>query len=181
MIEKALIEECRNGNLNNFRDIVELCSPMVFSIAFRIVGDEEEARDIVQETMVKLWQKLPGIKDTEKFRSWMCRITVNNCNDHLRRRKRNNEVRYDDKAWVVLSDHLSGGGITELENIENARILNFLTNKLSNRQKVVFILSEIEEMPATEVARVTGISRTAVKANLYYARKKMEELLRKYL
>lgn len=110
MIEKALIEECRNGNLNNFRDIVELCSPMVFSIAFRIVGDEEEARDIVQETMVKLWQKLPGIKDTEKFRSWMCRITVNNCNDHLRRRKRNNEVRYDDKAWAVLSDHLSGEG-----------------------------------------------------------------------
>jgi len=181
LIEKALIEECRNGNLNNFRDIVEISSPLVFSIAFRIVGDEEEARDIVQETMVKLWKKLPGIKDPEKFKSWVCRIAVNNCNDHLRKRKRNNEIRYDEKTWALISDHLSGGGTTELENMENARILNMLTNKLSNRQKIVFILSEIEEMPSSEVARLTGISRAAVKANLYYARKKMEELLRKYL
>jgi RNA polymerase sigma-70 factor (ECF subfamily) len=76
---------------------------------------------------------------------------------------------------------MSEEGITELENKENAQIINSLTNRLSRKQKAVFILSELEEMPGGEIAEITGMSRSAVKANLYYARKNIESLLRKYL
>jgi len=51
LIEKELIDEFRNGNLQNFRKVFEKTSPMVFSVAFRMLGDEETARDIVQEIM----------------------------------------------------------------------------------------------------------------------------------
>lgn len=58
MIDIKLIEECRGGNFNNFRKLVEVTSPIAFSVAFRMLGDDESARDIVQETMVTIWQKL---------------------------------------------------------------------------------------------------------------------------
>ena len=181
MIEKELIEECRNGDLHNFRKVVEKTTPMIFSVAFRILGDEDAARDIVQDTMVTIWQKLSRIKTAESYKTWAYRIAVNKCYDQLRKQKRQKENRYDDQTWSIISNHISEEGITELENKENAQIINLLTNKLSNKQKAVFVLSELEEMPAGEIAKITGMNRSAVKANLYYARKNIESLLQKYL
>jgi RNA polymerase sigma-70 factor (ECF subfamily) len=181
LIEKELIEQCRNGDLHNFRKVVEKTSPMVFSIAFRMIGDEDIARDIVQDTMVTIWQKLAKIKSAESYKTWVYRIAVNKCYDQLRKRKRQSEFRYDDQSWALISNHTSEEGITELENKENALIINFMTNKLSHKQKAVFVLSELEEMPADEIAKITGMSRSGVKSNLYYARKNIESMLQKYL
>lgn len=181
MIEKELIEECRKGNLQNFRKVVERTTPMIYSIAFRMLGDEDNARDVVQDTMVMIWQKLPGIKTAENYKTWAYRIAVNKCYDQLRKRKRLKENRYNDQAWALISNHITEEGITELENNENALIINFLTNKLSHKQKAVFILSELEELPADEISQITGMSKSAVKANLYYARNNIKSLLQKYL
>jgi RNA polymerase sigma-70 factor, ECF subfamily len=181
LIEKEVIEECRNGDLHNFRKVVEKTTPMIFSVAFRILGDEDAARDIVQDTMVTIWQTLSRIKTVESYKTWAYRIALNKCYDQLRKQKRQKENRYDDQTWAIISNHISEEGITELENKENAQIINLLTNKLSQKQKAVFILSELEEMPAGEIAKITGMNRSAVKANLYYARKNIESLLQKYL
>jgi RNA polymerase sigma-70 factor (ECF subfamily) len=181
LIEKELIEECRNGDLHNFRKVVEKTSPMVFSVAFRMLGDEDVARDIVQDTMVTIWQKLAKIKTADSYKTWVYRIAVNKCYDQLRKRKRQNESRYDDQTWALISNHTSESGITELDNEENARIISLLTDKLSPKQKAVFVLSELEEMPAEEITRITGMNRSAVKANLYHARKNIGWLLQKYL
>jgi RNA polymerase sigma-70 factor (ECF subfamily) len=181
LIEKELIEQCRNGDLHNFRKVVEKTSPMVFSVAFRMTGNENIARDIVQDTMVAIWQKLAKIKSTESYKTWVYRIAVNKCYDQLRKRKRQPEYRYDDQAWALISNHTSEEGITELENKENAMIIDLLTNKLSHKQKTVFILSELEEMPVDEITKITGMNRSAVKSNLYYARKNIESMLQKYL
>jgi len=69
LIDIKLIEECRGGNLNNFRKLVELTSPFAFSVAFRMLGDEDQAKDIVQETMVTIWQKLKKIKSAEVYKT----------------------------------------------------------------------------------------------------------------
>jgi RNA polymerase sigma-70 factor (ECF subfamily) len=181
LIEKELIEECRKGDFRNFRKVVEKTSPMVFSVAFRMLGEENIARDIVQDTMVTIWQKLAKIKTTGSYKTWVYRITVNKCYDQLRRRKRQNESRFDDQTWALISNHITEEGISVLDNEENARIINLLTDKLSPKQKTVFVLSELEEMQADEIAKITGMTRSAVKANLYYARKNIESLLHKYL
>lgn len=181
MVEKELIEECRKGDLRNFRKVIEKTTPMIFSVAFRMLGDEDSARDIVQDTMVTIWQKLSKIKTAESYKTWAYRIAVNKCYDQLRKQKRQKENRYDDQAWALISNHTSEEGVTELENKENALIINFLTNRLSNKQKTVFILSELEEMPADEITKITGMNKTAIKTNLYYARKNIQTLLQKYL
>ncbi len=181
MVEKELIDECRNGDLHNFRKIVEKSTPLIYSVAFRILGDEDMARDIVQDTMVTVWQKLKKMKTAESYKTWVYRIAVNKCYDQLRKQKRQKEYRYDENEWAVISNHLSEEGSTELENRENARIVSLLTNQLSPRQKAVFVLSELEGLDSDEIVRVTGMARSVVKANLYYARKNIRQLLKKYL
>jgi RNA polymerase sigma-70 factor (ECF subfamily) len=181
LIDKEVIEECRQGNLQSFRQVVEISSRPAFNVAFRMLGDEEEARDIVQETMITLWKTIKNIKSTASFKTWFYRIVVNKCYDELRIRKRNPEFRMDEKAWELISNRISEDPSTAMENRETARIINLLTERLSPKQKTVFILSDIEEMSNEEISAITGMSRTNVKANLHYARKRIGEMIEKHL
>lgn len=180
MVDKELIEECRNGDLHNFRKVVEKASPLVFSVAFRILGDEDTAKDVVQDTLVTVWKKISQISSDGSFKTWVYRIAVNKCYDRLRKMKRSPEQRMDENNWAIISNHFSEEGITELENKENAQIINLLTSHLSHKQKTVFVLSELEEMSNDEISKITGMTKSAIKANLYYARKNIEELFKKY-
>jgi len=146
-----------------------------------MLGDEELARDVVQETMVTIWQKLKNIKTAEVYRTWIYKVVINKCYDQLRSRKRNREHVADEKTWRILSEKISQMPLTQLENDENARILGMLTDKLSPRQKTIFILSEIEEMSGDEISEMTGISKSVIKANLYLARKSIAAMVEKYL
>lgn len=181
MIDLQLIEQCRGGNFNNFRKLVELTSPLVYSVAFRMLGDEDQAKDVVQETMVTIWQKLKKIKTAEVYKTWIYRITVNKCYDKMRKRKRNPEYLADDLEWKRISDKISEGPSHALENSETTRIISILTDRLGKKQKAVFILTDLEGMSSDEVSEITGISKSSVKANLFHARKSISEKIEKYL
>jgi len=180
LIDKKILEQCRNGDLQNFREVIRAVSPFAFSTAFRILGDEELARDLVQDTLITIWQKLGKINSVGSFKTWLYRIVVNKCYDELRRKKRIPEFRPDEKTWEMISNHISGQPSSELENEETGRLINFLTGKLGAKQRTVFILSEIEEMPVEEISEITGMNRSVIKANLHYARKHIYEMLQKY-
>ena len=181
MLDRELINECRKGNLQNFRKVVEIASPFAFSVAFRMVGDEDLAKDVVQEAMVTVWQKLENIGSSESFKSWLYRIVVNKCYDHLRKRKKQHEFRADEQTWAIISNHTSSDQFSELELKETAQIINLLTRNLSPKQKAVFVLGDLEEMNPEEISSITGMSTGNIKANLHYARKKMTEMLKKYI
>lgn len=181
MIDIKLIEDCKGGNFNNFRKLVELSTPIAYSVAFRMLGNEDEAKDIVQETMVTIWQKLKKIKTAEVYKTWMYRIVVNKCYDEMRKRKRNPEFVTDEQTWKLISNRISEGPSASLENNETSKIIRILTEKLSSKQKAVFILSELEGMSNDEISGITGISKSAVKANLYHARKTISQRVEKYL
>lgn len=181
MIDLELIEECKKGNLQNFRKLIGTASPFAFSVAFRILGDEEMAKDIVQETMVSVWKKLNKIRSAESFKSWLYKIVVNKCYDQLRKKKNKPETRADEKTWTYISNHISTEQSTALENRETARIVNMLTDKLSPKQKAVFVLSDLEEMTHEEISEITGMSKRNIKANLHYARKNISEMIEKYM
>ena len=181
MIDIKLIEECRGGNFNNFRKLVELTSPFAYSVAFRMLGDEDQAKDVVQETMVTIWQKLKKIKTAEVYKTWIYRIVVNKCYDEMRKRKRNPEFGADEKTWGVISNRISEEPSAALENKETSKIISLLTEKLSPKQKAVFILSDLEEMSNDEISEITGLSKSAVKSNLHYAIKNISEKVEKFL
>ena len=181
MIDIQLIEECRGGNFNNFRKLVEFTSPFAYSVAFRILCNEDQAKDVVQETMVTIWQKLKKIKSAEVYKTWIYRIVVNKCYDQMRKRKRNPEFVTDEQTWELISSRISIEPSAALENSETSKIIGILTEQLSPRQKAVFVLSDLEGMSNDEISEITGISKSAVKANLYHARKSISEKVEKYL
>ena len=181
MTDLKLIEECRSGNLENFRKLVESTSPFAFSVAFRMLGDEDQAKDIVQETMVTIWQKLKNIKSAEAYKTWVYRIIMNKCYDQLRKKKSIPEFKTDEKTWKFLSDTISGNHSNDLENSDISRIIGLLTERLSPKQKSVFILSEIEQLTHDEISKITGISKTGIKANLHHAKKNISVMIEKYL
>jgi RNA polymerase sigma-70 factor, ECF subfamily len=181
LIDLKLIEECRGGNFNNFRKLVEVTSPIAFSVAFRILCDEDQAKDVVQETMITIWQKLKKIKSAEVYRTWIYRIVVNKCYDVLRKRKRQPEFVADEQTWILISNSVSERPSADLENEETEKIIGLLTNKLTPKQKTVFVLSDLEQMTNDEISEITGMSKSGIKANLHYARKNIGEMIEKYL
>jgi RNA polymerase sigma-70 factor (ECF subfamily) len=181
LIDLHLIEECQGGNFNNFRKLVEQTSPFAFSLAFRMLGDEDLAKDIVQETMVTIWQKLKNIRSAEAYTTWIRKVVINKCYDSLRRKRHIHEYRADDKTWQLLSDRISQLPSDQMENEQIGQIISMLTDKLSPKQKTIFILSEIEEMTSDEIKEITGISKSVIKANLYHARKSISGMIGKYL
>ena len=181
LIDIKLIEECRGGNFNNFRKLVEVTSPFVYSVAFRMLGNEEQAKDVVQETMVTIWQKLKKIKTAEVYKTWIYRVVVNKCYDQMRKRKRNPEFIADELTWALIANKVSEGASEALENSETSKIISLLTERLSPKQKAVFVLSDLEGMSNDKISEITGISKSAVKANLYHARKSISEKIEKYI
>jgi RNA polymerase sigma-70 factor (ECF subfamily) len=181
LVDKELIEECRKGNLQNFRKLIEISSPLAFSVSYRMLGDEEEAKDVVQDSMVTIWLKINKIKSSESFMTWLYKIVVNKCYDRLRKRTRNQEIRADEKMWEIIKNCTASEQSTELEYRETALIINLLTEKLSPVQKAVFVLGDLEEMSHDEISAITGMSRRNIKASLYYARKKMSEMIKKHI
>lgn len=160
---------------------MELSAPVAYSVAFRMLGDDDRAKDIVQDSMVTIWQKLEKIKTAGVYKTWMYRIVVNKCYDELRKRKRNPEFVTDELTWELISNKISEAPSEVLENEETAKIIGVLTEMLSTKQKAVFVLSDLEGMTNDEVSEITGISKTAVKANLYHARKSISEKIKKYI
>jgi len=181
LIEKEIIEQCRKGNLQDFKKVVEYSSPMAFSMALRMLGDEDDATDVVQESMITIWKKIKDISSPESFKTWMYRIVLNKCYDELRKRKRNQEVVADETTWKFLNERVSENPGREADNKEIAGVIMTLTEDLSPKQRAVFILADIEEMTGDEVSSITGMSKMNVKANLYYARKRIGELIVKYM
>jgi RNA polymerase sigma-70 factor (ECF subfamily) len=169
------------GNLTSFRKLIEQTTPFAYSVAFRMLGDDDQAKDVVQETMVTIWQKLKKIRSAGGYKTWIYRIVVNKCYDQLRKRKRNPEFSPDEKTWEIISNRISEEPSSELENSETAGIINLLTQKLSPKQKAIFVLSELEQMSNDEISEITGMSNTGIKANLHYARRKISEMMEKYL
>jgi len=181
MISKTLIEDCIKGNLQSFKELVLISSPIAFSAAFRMLGNESQASDIVQESMITVWKNINKIKSPESYKSWLYRIVINKCYDQLRKRKRNPEFTPDDKAWTLISEKISENPSAELENKDMARIISILTGKLSPKQKAVFILSDLEDLSNEEICRITSMNSMNVKANLHYARKKIGEMIKNNL
>jgi RNA polymerase sigma-70 factor (ECF subfamily) len=180
MFDKTIIEQSIQGDLQSFRKLVLVSSPFAYSVAFRMIGDEAQSKDIAQESMITIWKNLKKIKAPESYKSWLYRIVINKCYDELRKQKKNPEFTADEKTWAQLSDKISQNPSARLENEEMAKLISLLTEKLSPKQKAVFILSELEELSGDEISEITSMSKANIKANLHHSRKKIAELIEKY-
>ena len=139
--ERDIIIQCKDGNKEAFRWVVQQHQRLVFSLALKMLADEEEAKDVVQETFIRVWQRL-GDYDTQKsFTTWLYTIASHLCLDRLKQMRRILPLPKDEK---VLQDFANNDSQQTLENSEWVSIVRMLAEGLSPKQKLVFTLCQME-------------------------------------
>ncbi len=168
-----LIRCAKKGDPDAFEALFVRYQTQVMSLAFRITGDKESAKDVTQETFIRLFRSLNQFKNDKKFFSWLYRITVNICYDHLRREKRFFHSPLDEEN-LKIDQNFSP---VEKGKSELAEKIFELTGLLSTAQKTAFILRESEGLKCGEIAKILDCPVATVRSYLHFARAKLKELI----
>ncbi len=172
--EKRLYILARAGDKEAFGEILKTHYQFAFRVAFKILLDEEETKDVLQDVFIKVWQKFNLYNPRQKFTTWLYKIIVNQCYDVLRKKKRSHAVPLNELNTAVT---------TSIENeYQNCHLIEFLKSRIDQlpvKQRMVFLLRDFEDLSIAEIASQLKISKDAVKANLYLARKWARSILKK--
>jgi len=172
-----LIENSLNNDEKAFRQLVEAYQSLVYSAAFRLLCNEEDTRDAVQETFIKVWANLGHFDKNRPFSTWVYTIATRICYDRLQARKNKVLPLTPEMALNLAS---SASAEKALTNQELGNLIAALTDNLTPKQKLVFTLSELEALETKEISQVTGLSAGQIKSNLYLAKKYLREKLKHY-
>ncbi len=170
-----VVAGCKAGDERSFRKLLEESQPAAFRLAFRMLCDEDEARDAVQRAFINIWRGIGSYDPARSFKTWMFAIVSNVCLDALRERRRRGMLLFRPGHEVAADDPI----VEDLSNRQLASAIRSLTGRLPAKQKLVFTLRDLEDLSVEEVVEITGLTRDAVKANLWHARQTIRKILEK--
>lgn len=175
----ALAAAYQRGDQRSFRVLVDSLSRTLIAMAYRYTGDWEWARDLTQETWVKVHEAIHRYDPARSFTSWLYAIHRNGCLDHLRRAWVRYESSPGGEAMLKLGDATGADDAQhELERREFHERLLLAMGQLSESQRQVFIRVDLEQNDQKEVARALGIKFATLRATLHFARKRLATALR---
>src|SRR6187455_1165527 len=99
--DEELVARSMDGDVDSFNQLVLRWERPIYALAYRVIGRDEDARDVAQETFLRAFRALPGFKGQAKFSSWLYRITLNLCRDWIRRRNRTPELQAPEGLDVI--------------------------------------------------------------------------------
>ena len=170
-LEQA-ITRSKQGDVWAFRELVELYQQYAFSLAFRIVCDADDAHDIVQEAFIRIWKHIQSYVPEVKFTTWLYRIVVNLSYDCLKGEGRRRRIFMTMPKTAEFSFRDPGVAIdTDLINRDLADKIKAIAQGLPLKQRMVFVLRDLQDLSVGEVAEILEISHESVKTNLCYARR----------
>ena len=162
MDQRVLVERARQGDHDAFAQLVDPSLARLDAAARLILRDPELARDAVQETLIRAWRDLRGLRDPDRFDAWLHRLTVHACLDLARsRRRRPIEVELNVIDAPTASDH--AGALADRELVDTA------LKRLDPGHRAVVALHYLLGMPLPEVAASLGIPLGTAKSRLHHA------------
>lgn len=182
--DAELITRVLDGDTGAYRPLVERYQNRIHAMVFGMVRDGEEARDITQNAFIKAYQSLSTFRIESSFYTWLYRIAMNLAIDSVRKHKRRKTSSFDEAVAARDED----GGILEVHHEESPqralqrkqlqqRIFTAL-DELSDDQREVVLLREVEGLSYKEIAEAMDIPEGTVMSRLFYARKKLQQLLK---
>ncbi|MFC1563114.1 RNA polymerase sigma factor, partial [candidate division KSB1 bacterium] len=171
------------GDSNAFNLLVERWQTPIYQLAYRFLGNEEDAKDICQNTFIKAYKNIRKIKDIESFPMWIRRIAVNLCKDEFSRRKREryaSQINLGNESSFNVSDNNKADFEEEIMKKDVGEIIKKAVGTLREEQKIILILKEYQGLKFTEIAEVLNISVNTAKSRMYYALKNVKNILERH-
>ena len=169
--ESALLESAKSGDTSAFGELSERCRAPLFSIARRILRDEADAQDSVQDSLLKAFVNLTRFEGRSTFLTWTTRITINCCLIRLRNRRKHHErhvevspKEHNEFSCAELNPEQAVGGD------EEKRLLHLAIDALPETLRKVIEIKELQDRTTEETASLLGISVMATKARLFRAK-----------
>jgi RNA polymerase sigma-70 factor, ECF subfamily len=183
--ESFLIESAQNGDSAAFEELIYRYDKNVLSIALKFVKNQDDAKDIYQEVFLRVFGGLKNFKFKSEFSTWLYRITANVCLTFKEKQKKRSYVSIDDDGDEETSENL-GAFIKDENSLTPEKILsdsevsshvNKALEKLTSRQKMIFILKHYEGYKIKEIAEIINVGEGTVKKYLFEAVHKLREEL----
>ena len=168
--DEELVARSQGGDLDSFNQLIIRWERPIYALAYRVIGREEDARDVCQDTFLRAYRALPGFKGQAKFSSWLYRIALNLCRDWIRRQRRApvSQLPEDVDASELAADT---GPTESIEDLVARRELSAIVEQamtgLSEEQRTAIILKEYHGMTFQEIADLQGCPLSTVKTRLY--------------
>ena len=168
--------QVKSGNQSAFKKLVEIYQVYAYKLAFRILCDDEEAKDVVQDSFIKIWKKINSFDHRHKFTTWMYKIVTHTAIDRYRAIKKTSKVNLEEVN--ISFDTISGHNLLiDFENRQLGETIKCLAENLPEKQRLVFVLRDLQGMNSVEVQEILDMTATMVKSNLYNARKALKQKL----
>jgi RNA polymerase sigma-70 factor (ECF subfamily) len=175
--DRQLVRTIRNGDGEAFEHLVRRKTSKVYSLCYRIIGNAEDAKDISQLVFIKLWENLGKYDPVYAFDTWLYRMVTNVAIDFLRNKQSRENAVNSNLRLVRTSTDAEQGVVVQRKEIEN--VFNDVASVLSPKQKTIFVMREMDDLPSSEIARILGCRESTVRNHLFNARKLMQQQLKK--
>lgn len=166
---KLLVLRCQSGDRAAFQDLVQLWSDRLFLYVRRLVQDEHDAWDVIQQTWIRVIRGIRNLKDIGSFSPWIYRIARNAAlNHHRAKRYRDTESLQEDCSSVELGESA----------FEDAELVYLALDKLKVAHQEVLTLFFLKDLSVAEIGIVLGVPTGTVKSRLHYAKSALREVLK---
>ena len=178
--DRRLAIQARDGDPVAFDALVTRKTPAVLSVARRILGNAEDARDVAQMVFLRVWEQLARYDDRYSFNTWLYRIATNLSIDFLRS-SRSREKAHGATLYLVRArqEETSAETSRGAEDGEIARLFERVSATMTGKQKAVFVLREMEDRETREIAQILGCGESTVRNHLFNARRVLRRELAK--
>lgn len=175
--DAALVRRSVEGDTEAFETLVARYQRVVFTVALRMLGDREDARDAAQNTFIKIYEKLDTYRSEHRFFSWMYRILVNECLNARRHRRSRNVDDGGAQAGTNAEWGMDPGPGVAFETAERRRDVRAAILTLPAQYRTVIVLRHFAALSYEEMADALGIPARTVKSRLHTARQQLAQLL----
>lgn len=186
--ESQWIESAKRGDLESFDRIVLAYQQKVFNLAFRLLGEREEAEDLTQEVFINVFRHLSRFRGDAQFSTWIYQVTVNHCRNrlkYLKRRYQHATESLDDPIVTaegeIEKDLRYEGDAPEdvLYRQQVQKLVQMALDKLRDDYREVIVLRDIQELSYHEISGILGLPEGTVKSKLHRARWELKDILRR--
>jgi len=175
-----LLEKIKSGDREAFVTIARLYQRKVFVLAYSFFRNKEDALDIVQETFLRVYQKIEMFKEGRNFQNWLLQITKNLCIDFYR--KRQSKERHLNEGADISELNIRDPKASEThESSDINSILSSCIDRLSEKQRMVFVLKQYNQLEYGEIAQILNVATGTVKSLHFKATQNLRTLVSPYL